>query len=154
MVGDASARGAFLRAVEAEKRDNYVASVMTAVIKQAKGADLQVEISDERPRIVQGRIVLSPRTGAEVFSILVKCRRLGEDNGMDTIFYLDKTFQNALQHMNGVVGRPETRAAKTPNAKNAKVKEKLKAVGKKKTAQKKRGKALRPDSHAGKKRRT
>lgn len=101
----AQARGeeAFFKAANKGKQIEFGRDILNAISEKLDQKPLTENIEDNLPRFVDFRVEM----GGQNFDILYSYRRLGIDQGTDTIVYLDNHINIALNYMNSVLSRPD-----------------------------------------------
>ncbi len=96
----------FLEAQRTGGREFYIRDLLKSVIDHTSREELTVTIDSPLPKKVHK--TFAGRDG-EKFLMEISSRRMGIDNGMDTIFYADNNLHRALDHMNEALYRPPNR---------------------------------------------
>ncbi|NYJ13042.1 hypothetical protein GGI64_004123 [Rhizobium leguminosarum] len=93
----------FAKAEAEDRADEYMRDILATVMEQVPVDGLIVRIEDAREQTIAKRF---NRSNGEAFDIHFSYRRLGEDNGFDTVVYLDNNLRIALNHMVAVTAQP------------------------------------------------
>ncbi len=70
----------------------------------ASAPDMKAVLEDQRPQMVKG-IVQDPKSGAE-YKIIIRCQRLGEDNGRDQLIHVDNYLREIRDHVKSLARKP------------------------------------------------
>jgi hypothetical protein len=94
----------FAQAMARDEEDIFMRDVLALLVASLPPDGLTVRIEDARERGVSAQL---SRPGGEAFAVRFSYRRLGQDNGFDTIVYLDNNLKIALEHMTNVTRQPD-----------------------------------------------
>jgi hypothetical protein len=87
----------FAAAMDKEERDIFIRDVLTELMAKLDPKEMTIIIDGPRPKFVTRQLA---REDGQHFLIELSARRMGNDNGMDTAYYLDNNLERALDHMN------------------------------------------------------
>jgi hypothetical protein len=93
----------FSRDQEEGQRSEFILAVLDLILEQTTKKELTMTIDSALPQRLFKKIM--GKKGAD-FLVEFSCRRLGLDNGMDTIYYFDKNLIRTVEHMRNVLSRP------------------------------------------------
>lgn len=93
----------FKRARAASRENSAIRDILRFIVAQFDENPLSLTISDQFEMGVS-RVVRCGSNGT--FKIMITTRRMGADNGMDTLVHLDASLSQALEHMEAVVKKP------------------------------------------------
>lgn len=77
----------------ANRADEYMRDVLGTIISKIPADGLVVRIEDAREQTIGNRF---ERPNGEAFDVHFSCRRLGQNNGFDTVVYLDINLRIAM----------------------------------------------------------
>jgi hypothetical protein len=97
----------FAAAEASGETDAYMRDVLTLLVDSLPDGGLTVRIEDARQQSIGTKL---KGVGDEAFAVRFSYRRLGQDNGFDTVVYLDNNLRTALEHMRSVSRRPTREA--------------------------------------------
>lgn len=103
VVCDPTASRRFAAAEAADDADAYMRAVLERLVDALPEDGLTVHLEDAREQTI-GRSVEG--TDGDSFLVSFSYRRLGEDNGFDTVIYLDNHLRIALEQMTAVSRQP------------------------------------------------
>lgn len=98
MTANEASNVALHRAVNSNSRDEYFGR-LAAEVEQRLGSDEQVTISGHMPEFIAFNITLGHE---EYYHVVYDFRRLGMDNGMNTVVYLGNNIRMAKRHLEEV----------------------------------------------------
>ncbi|MGM4965759.1 TIR domain-containing protein [Tardiphaga sp. 1201_B9_N1_1] len=93
---DPPASRRFATALKDGKEEFFIREVTQLVVDSLDRKQMTIVIDGPRSKNVSWNI--SGKRG-ENFTVRLSCRRLGTDNGMDTIYYMDNNLHLSLKHM-------------------------------------------------------
>lgn len=93
----------FAKAQANNRADEYMRDVLGTIISKIPPDGLIVRIEDAREQTIGNRF---ERPNGEAFDVYFSYRRLGQDNGFDTVAYLDNNLRIAMEHMVAVTAKP------------------------------------------------
>lgn len=102
---DSDASKEFAAAHAAGKQNEFMKAVLRSIVSKFEMEPLQETIDDQFERFVAWSL---KGHGGHSFKIAYTYRRLGADNGMTTIVYLDNNLKTAFEHLEAVTARPNT----------------------------------------------
>ncbi len=97
-----SSAKAFNKLKTDSERFVYSAEIMKLALEEID--DFRIIISSAEPKVLM-RLVEGPEKGGKA-SVRVTVRRMGMDNGMDTLVHVDHNLRNAVKHTLGATRRP------------------------------------------------
>jgi len=100
---NSQASAAFAEAQANDNTDVFIRDVLGRVLRQVTKKEMTILIDSAIVKRVQRFLAAD---GGQGFFIEFSCRRLGTDNGMDTVYYMDKNLHRALAHMKEVTFQP------------------------------------------------
>ncbi|MDX0802758.1 TIR domain-containing protein [Sinorhizobium medicae] len=92
----------FAKAQASNRADEYMRDVLGTIMSKIPTDGLFVRMQDAREQTI-GRNF--ERSNGEAFDVQFSYRRLGEDNGFDTVVYLDNNLRVAMDHMVAVTAQ-------------------------------------------------
>jgi hypothetical protein len=93
----------FAAAEKKGERNLCIRDILDLVIKSFTKEELTMVLDGPLVKSIAKEIVGG---GRQKYLVRVSCRRMGTDNGMDTIVYLDNNLHRALKHMDETTYRP------------------------------------------------
>lgn len=92
--------------LNASKRRNehidFMRRMLERIVETLKFDPLEAPIADQFPKFVAWNV----SDGLHLYEVHITYRRLGNDNGMDTIVHIDNNLNMALKHMEDVMSKP------------------------------------------------
>jgi hypothetical protein len=99
-----AASKSFLASIAEGKREIYIRDALVSVLKKLKKPEMTMLIDSSLPQRILKEIQINRR---EDFLVEFSCRRMGSDNGMDTLYHMDANLNRALKHMNETLHQPK-----------------------------------------------
>jgi hypothetical protein len=96
---DKEASAAFQNSLRRNEMDEFMIELLGNVVSTFKHNPLEVPIEDQFEKFVGWRV----KDGIRSYTVHITYRRLGEDNGMDTVVHIDSNLRNVRQQMIGVL---------------------------------------------------
>ena len=93
----------FAKAQANNRADEYMRDVLETIMSKIPADGLIVRIEDAREQTIGNRF---ERPNGEAFDVHFPYRRLGQDNGFDTVVYLDNDLRITMEHMVAVTAKP------------------------------------------------
>lgn len=98
-----AAKAQFLEAQNENRHFHYLRDALALAVVEFFPKNSQVLITDAFPKQFASKLIGKDRA---TFDAFLSCRRLGLDNGKDTIVHLDNNFKRALQEMTEKLASP------------------------------------------------
>ena len=89
-----------------KRRDEYLAKLIERIVQSMGDEPLNERLTSARPKFVAWKTAGPEGRGR--LGVVVTCRRLGVDNGMDTLVHLDAKLRTARDQMKAKLFRPPT----------------------------------------------
>lgn len=105
MMCNPAASKSFLKSIKNGKREEYIRDALGLVLKKLKRPRMTMLIDSSLPQKRLEKIQINKR---EDVLVEFSCRRMGSDNGMDTLYHMDGNLHRALDHMNETLHRPKS----------------------------------------------
>jgi len=104
VVCDEIASRSFGAALSAGRRDEHIVSVMARVLSGIGKDQINERLSDASAKVVAWKVKSEGLSGS--LAVVMTCRRLGVDNGMDTLVHLDAKLRMAHDQMKTKLFKP------------------------------------------------
>lgn len=98
-----SATKAFANIETDVERDRFISDALQLLLSSVKDNELSLLITDKFEKI--HALELVGRSGM-TFDVVISYRRMGLDNGNDTVLHLDNSLREALRHMSETIKQP------------------------------------------------
>jgi hypothetical protein len=99
-----AASKSFLASIANGERELYIRDALMLVLKKLKKREMTMLIDSSLPQRVLEKVQINK---GEDFLVEFSCRRMGSDNGMDTLYHMDENLRRALEHMNETLYQPQ-----------------------------------------------
>ena len=88
---------AIYEAISEEKRQEYARKVFARIVDEANDKKMKIRLADALEKFQRIRFL---DVAKQVWTVEISSRRMGIDNGKDTLVHVDQLFERALQQMN------------------------------------------------------
>jgi hypothetical protein len=99
-----AASKSFLASIANGKRELYIRDALMLVLKKLKKREMTMLIDSSLPQRILEKVQVNKEKD---FLVEFSCRRMGSDNGMDTLYHMDENLRRALEHMNETLYQPQ-----------------------------------------------
>jgi hypothetical protein len=94
----------FLTHTEKGQRERYIRDALHLILRKLKKPKMTMLIDSALPQKILEKVQINRW---ENFLVEFSCRRMGSDNGMDTLYHMDANLNRALKHMNETLYQPK-----------------------------------------------